>query len=166
MLFTDEVKGMDELILKLGETDQDFGKIKVAAVGFIFDKNNQLILNRRGPGARDEVGMLQAIGGSVNKSDQDFRQALLRELKEEAGVNAEYKIGEFLGAQLDGKTDRDSGEYINWIILGYKVFLVSGEVENMEPDRSIGFERGNLDSFDESEVSVVAYNFISMMRES
>ena len=163
MLFTDEVKDMQELVDKLSEFDQDFGKVKVAVVCFVFDKNNNVILNRRGPGARDEVGKLQAIGGSVNKTDGNFRDSVLRELREEAGTNLQVKVGRFLGAQLDGKIDNHTGEYVNWIILGYKGVILDGEVENMEPDRCIGFERGPLDSFKKDDLSLTAFNFIQRM---
>ena len=92
MLFQDEVNTIEELVEKLSDFDQDFGKIKTCVICFVFDKDNNLILNRRGPGARDEVGMLQAIGGSVNNSDVDFRSAMMRELREEAGDKADICI--------------------------------------------------------------------------
>ena len=115
MIFTDEVKNMEELLPYISEY-KSLGKVKVAVICFLFDKSGDLILQRRGPGARDEVGMLEAIGGSVNGTDADFRAALERELVEEAGKNAKIEIGDFIGAQIDGKTDRNSGEFVNWII--------------------------------------------------
>ena len=78
MIFKDEVRNVDELVAKLIDSDS-LKKIKVAVVCFIFNKQGQVILNRRGPGARDDVGKLQAVGGSVNKSDADFLSALKRE---------------------------------------------------------------------------------------
>ena len=112
MLFQDEVNTIEELVEKLSDFDQDFGKIKTCVICFVFDKDNNLILNRRGPGARDEVGMLQAIGGSVNNSDVDFRSAMVRELKEEAGDKADIELGNFLGAFLNPAKDKNTGEII------------------------------------------------------
>ncbi|MCH5167218.1 MAG: NUDIX hydrolase [Erysipelotrichales bacterium] len=163
MLFTEEVKDMSELVDKLSTFDQDFGKIKVCVVCFIFDKNGYVILNRRGPGARDEIGKLQAIGGSVNNSDANFREAMVREIREEAGVNAHVELGEFLGAQLNPAIDSMSKELINWIILGYKGNLVEGDVENMEPDRCSGFERGYMTEFNREELSITVDRFIQKM---
>ena len=163
MLFTEEVKDMNELVEKLATFDKDFGKIKVAVVCFIFDKNGDLILNRRGPGARDEIGKIQAIGGSVNNSDLNFKEAMYRELREEAGTNAQIELEEFLGVQLDGKVDSLTKEWLNWIIIGYKGKLIDGEVENTEPDRCAGFERGKPESFKKEELSLTVYNFIQKM---
>ncbi len=163
MLFQDEVNTIEELVEKLSDFDQDFGKIKTCVICFVFDKDNNLILNRRGPGARDEVGMLQAIGGSVNNSDVDFRSALVRELKEEAGDKADIELGNFLGAFLNPAKDKNTGEIINWVILAYVGRLVSGEVVNMEPDRCIGFEKMQMEDFDSSEVSLSTYTFMQHM---
>lgn len=163
MLFTDEVATMQDLVNKLAEFDQDFGKIKVAVVCFIFDKNNNLVLHRRGPGARDEIGKLQAIGGSVNKDDLNLRDSLARELAEEAGTNCEINVTKFIGAQLDGKVDKNSGEYVNWIILAYEGRIENGELENLEPERCVGFERAPLDGFKREDLSDTAARFIETM---
>lgn len=166
MLFTDEVATMQDLINKLSGFEQDFGKIKAAVVCFIFDKNGNLVLHRRGPGARDEIGKLQAIGGSVNKNDVDLRDSLARELREEAGANCEIKITGFVGAQLDGKVDKTTGEFVNWIILAYQGQIINGELENLEPERCVGFERAPLDGFKREDLSDTAYNFIQAMLNS
>lgn len=165
LLFKDEVRNMDELIdvLSVKKELNNIDKIKVAVIGFIFDKNGNLILHRRGAAARDEVGKLQALGGSVNGADGDFRTALMRELAEECGEVAKFEIDSFLGAQLDPKTDRFSGEFINWIIMGYRVNLIEGELINNEPDRCVGFEKAFMEEFNGAEVSRIAYNFIKMM---
>ncbi len=159
MLFTDEVENMEQLIDKLSTYD-DLGKIKVAVVCFLFNKSGNLVLHRRGPGARDEVGKLQAIGGSVNRQDENFRAALHRELREEAGTEATIRIDDFIGAQIDGKVDRHTGEFVNWIILGYKGKITNGELINMEPERCIGFERNRIEDFKKEDLSTTAYNFI------
>lgn len=164
MLFTDEVLDMDELIDKLTELD-GIDQIKVGVVCFIFDQKGNLILHRRGPGARDEVGKLLAIGGSVNNTDFTFRDAMERELREECGENAVISVDDFLGAQLDGKIDNTTGTFVNWIILGYKGKLVSGDLINNEPDRCIGFEKNTMDNFLTDEVSTTAKNFIKYMME-
>ncbi len=162
MLFKEEVHDLNELVNKLSEFDQDFGDIKICVICFVFDKDGKLILNRRGPGARDEVGKLQAIGGSVNGQDANFKEALLRELREEAG-NAEFAITDYLGAVLNKTVDSITKENVNWIILGYKGKIVSGEVENMEPDRCIGFERNYMVDFNPQEISRTTYIFMQEM---
>lgn len=165
MLFRDEVENMEGLIDTLSMINglDHLDQVKVAVVGFIFDKNNNLVLHRRGPGARDEIGKLQALGGSVNGGDGNFKKALIRELAEECGAEAKFEITSFIGAQLDGKVDGHTHNYVNWIILGYKVNHLSGELINNEPDRCVGFEKAPMNEFDLTECSTTAANFIKEM---
>ena len=165
MLFKDEVENMEQLIDTLTSLEglDALEQVKVAVVGFIFDKSGNLVLHRRGPGARDEIGKLQALGGSVNGGDGDFRNALIRELAVECGSEAKFDIQSFIGAQLDGKVDGHTHSYVNWIILGYKVNHISGELINNEPDRCVGFEKAPMANFDLTECSTTAANFIKEM---
>lgn len=167
LLFKDEVRNMDELVEALDNANKlsVLDRVKIGVICFIFDKEGRLILNRRGPGARDDIGLLQALGGSVNGTDMDFRDAMLRELKEEAGLNANnIQLDAFLGAYLDGKIDHHTGDFVNWIILGYRGTLVSGEVKNMEPDRCVGIEKFELDKVPFNEVGTTATKFIKMLQ--
>ncbi len=162
MIFKDEVRNVDELVAKLIDIDS-LKKIKVAVVCFIFNKQGQVILNRRGPGARDDVGKLQAVGGSVNKSDADFLSALKREVLEETGNN-NIKIDKFIGAYHDRKMDNETKEIVDWIILGYIGILESGSLINVEENRSIDFETFNLNDINPEELSVSTYEFIKEIK--
>lgn len=162
MIFKDEVRNVDELVAKLIDIDS-LKKIKVAVVCFIFNKQGQVILNRRGPGARDDVGKLQAVGGSVNKSDVDFLSALKREILEETGNN-DIKISKFIGAYHDRKMDNETKEIVDWIILGYIGILESGSLINVEKNRSIDFETFNLNDINPEELSVSTYEFIKEIK--
>lgn len=162
MIFKDEVKNVDELVAKLIDIDS-LKKIKVAVVCFIFNKQGQVILNRRGPGARDDVGKLQAVGGSVNKSDADFLSALKREILEETGNN-NIKISKFIGAYHDRKMDNETKEIVDWIILGYIGILESGSLINVEKNRSIDFETFNLNDINPEELSLSTYEFIKEIK--
>lgn len=162
MIFKDEVRNVDELVAKLIDSDS-LKKIKVAVVCFIFNKQGQVILNRRGPGARDDVGKLQAVGGSVNKSDADFLSALKREILEETGNN-DIKISKFIGAYHDRKMDNETKEVVDWIILGYIGILESGSLINVEKNRSIDFETFNLNDINPEELSLSTYEFIKEIK--
>lgn len=144
MLFREEVTNMQELINHILD-GTNFDKFKVSVVCLLFDDEGKLILHRRGPGARDEIGKLLAIGGSFNNSDGTFRNAMKRELLEEAGNKANIELGDFIGCIVDSKVDNTNGELTNWAILGYKGKLVSGELVNMEPERCVGFEALEVD---------------------
>ena len=162
MLFYDEVTNTEELVEKIID-DESLKKVKVAVICFIFDKNGRVILNRRGPGARDEVGLLQAVGGSVNKSDANFIEALKREIVEETG-NYNIRIGKFIGAYYNKSFDNETKEYIDWIILGYIGYLESGKLENKEINRSYEFETLSLDEIKEEELSKSTYEFIKVIK--
>ena len=162
MLFNDEVRNKNELVKKIINIDS-LKKIKVAVICFIFNKQGQVILNRRGPGARDDVGKLQAVGGSVNKSDVDFLSALKREILEETG-NRNIKIEKFIGAYLDKKMDNETKEIVDWIILGYIGILEDGDLNNLEKDRSVDFEKINLNDIKKEELSVSTYAFIEEIK--
>lgn len=162
MIFKDEVRNVDELVAKLIDIDS-LKKIKVAVVCFIFNKQGQVILNRRGPGARDDVGKLQAVGGSVNKSDADFLSALKREILEETGNN-DIKISKFIGAYHDRKIDNETKEVVDWIILGYIGILESGSLINVEENRSVDFETFNLNDINPEELSLSTYEFIKEIK--
>lgn len=162
MIFKDEVRNVDELVAKLIDIDS-LKKIKVAVVCFIFNKQGQVILNRRGPGARDDVGKLQAVGGSVNKSDADFLSALKREILEETGNN-DIKISKFIGAYHDRKMDNETKEVVDWIILGYIGILESGSLINVEKNRSVDFETFSLNDINPEELSLSTYEFIKEIK--
>lgn len=162
MIFKDEVRNVDELVAKLISIDS-LKKIKVAVVCFIFNKHGQVILNRRGPGARDDVGKLQAVGGSVNKNDVDFLSALKREILEETRNN-NIKIDKFIGAYHDRKMDNETKEIVDWIILGYIGILESGSLINVEENRSVDFETFNLNDINQDELSVSTYEFIKEIK--
>ena len=146
MLFSDEVKNIDDLIDRV-MYDKSIKKMKVCVVCMLYDQDGKIVLHRRGEKARDEIGKLEAIGGSVDKSDGEFRDALLRELREEAGLEAEYSIDEFIVAQHTQHVDKNTNELIDWVVLCYKGRILSGELINMEPDRCVGFTHKTIDEY-------------------
>lgn len=162
MLFYDEVENVEELKSML-EYNLELKIIKVAVICFIFTKDGKVILNRRGPGARDDVGLLQAIGGSVNKSDIDFRDAMRREIEEETGSKT-VQISDFIGAYHDRKMDNETKETVDWVILGYLGYLEDGNLFIKELDKSYDLETLSLDEIREDELSKSTYRFIEEIK--
>ena len=166
MLFTDEVKNMDELIDQV-LLDTSIHKMKVCVVCFLYDQEGKIVLHRRGEKARDEIGKLEAIGGSVDRTDGDFREALLRELNEEAGFEATYEIGNFIVAQHTQHVDKNTDELIDWVVLAYKGRVVSGELINMEPERCVEFTRRNIDEYlADKDLSDSCRNFLQFIKDN
>ena len=164
MLFTDEVKDTQELVAKLQAMNYAHN-FKIAVVCFIFDKEGHLILQKRGVGARDNIGKIEAVGGALAKDDRDFRAGLLREIKEEAGSEAVVKIDYFIGAYEKGDTDKNTGAYINWLILAYRGSLERGEVKITEPLRCEEYCVRKLEDYREDELAVSTYQFVKHLKE-
>lgn len=158
-LFSDEVKNMKELEQILQNKKGIPKEYKVAVIVFAFDKDKKLILQRRGPGCRDERFKLEGIGGGVKPTDPDFRSALHREIVEEVGENAQISIDTFITAIGEKTLDLRDNKEKYWILLAYKGTLQDGELEIAEPDKNLGYERYVLDEVDENELSVAAKNF-------
>ena len=166
MLFTDEVRNIDEVIEKV-IYNPELHKIKVCVVCVLYDKDGLIVLHRRGVKARDEIGKLEAIGGSVNRSDGEFRDALMRELNEEVGDKAKYELGKFICAQHTQHFDNNIGEMIDWVVLCYEGKVLSGELVNMEPDRCVELTHKTIDEYlEDSDLSDSCYNFLRYIKEN
>ena len=165
MLFSEEVQNIDELIEKV-INEKDIHKMKVCVVCMLYDQDGKIVLHRRGEKARDEVGKLEAIGGSVDRSDGNFRDALLRELREETGVEATFELGDFIVAQHTQHVDKATDELIDWVVLCYEGKVVSGELINMEPDRCVEFTRKTLDDYlEDKDLSQSCRNFMNYIKD-
>ncbi len=111
-----------------------------AVIGMLFDKDGNVILQRRGPKSRDGNGRLAEIGGAVEEYDKTFKDALRRELREEVGDSAQIKIDDFIGGMLQNKYDSRTCKDVNWLFLLYKCTYISGELKCNEEGKSLGYE--------------------------
>ncbi len=166
ILLHDEVRNLEELVDKIQSLDNPptLNDVKIGDICFIFDKDGKVVLNRRGPGARDDVGKLQALGGSINETDSDFRESMKRELKEEAGVY-DVNVGKFVGAIIDTKYDKNAMKIIDWVILAYVGQQGEQEIRNMEPERCIGIEHLNIENIDYNDLGETAASFLDYIKK-
>lgn len=167
ILFTSEVRTKEELIDKITSLPDapELNDVKIGVICFIFDKDGKVVLNRRGAGARDDIGKLQALGGSINDSDpDDFRMSMMRELKEEAGVT-DVSIDSFVGCIVDSKYDKNAMKIIDWVILAYAGHVGVQELKNMEPERCIGFEHLDINSVNYDDLGETAASFLQYIKE-
>lgn len=144
----EEPKDMQELkeILKDNKTIPN--KFYVAVESNIFDKDNKWIFMRRGPGCKDGRFKLEGIGGGVEETDNNFREALRREISEEAGDEAKIEIKRFLFARTEEVFDLHKKENKFWIILSYIGKLKSGELQIKEKTKNLGYERYAINEID------------------
>lgn len=165
-LFSQEVKNqaeLQEIIKKNKEIPKTY---RVAVIVFAYDKSNKLILQRRGPKCRDERFKLEGIGGAVEKTDRDFRSALNREIKEEVGENAIIEIKEFITALGESTLNINKNIEEYWILLAYQGILKEGELQIVEPEKNLGFERYLLEQVPEKELSKAAKEFYKILLEN
>lgn len=119
---------------------KDMPLYRCAVIGMLFDKDGNIILQRRGPKSRDGNGRLAEVGGAVEECDKTFKEALIRELKEEVGDSVQISIDDFIGGVLENKYDSRTGKDVNWLFLLYNCTYKSGELKCNEEGKSLGYE--------------------------
>lgn len=164
-LFSHEIRDMNELKEVLKNNKETPENYNVAVIAAVFDKENKLIMQRRGPKCRDERFKLEGIGGGVKNEDKDFRSALNREILEEAGEDAVIKIEKFITAIGESTLDLRENKEKYWILLLYKGILEEGKLKIMEPEKNLGFERYKIGELDENELSSAAKKLYNILRE-
>ncbi len=118
----------------------NFEDFRPAVIALITDKEGNIILQRRGPKARDDSNKLADIGGAIESSDKTFIDGLYREIHEEVGPNAKISVDNFVGGVLKRKYDRRTDKEVNWLFLLYKCTYEEGELLTNEPGKCLGYE--------------------------
>ena len=157
--FKNEVKDEKELEVYLKNNDLNIPEYRCAVIALMLDKSGRILLQRRGPKSRDEVGMLEDIGGAVENSDVTFRDAMNREIFEEVGSEIKYTIDELLGASLITKYDSRSDSDVNWLFLLYKCTYIDGEIKCNEEGKALGYEWYKYDEFPKDEIASSTLSF-------
>ncbi|MCL4559244.1 MAG: NUDIX domain-containing protein [Chloroflexi bacterium] len=102
--------------------------IGVGVGAIIVDDQGRLFLARRGPSAKNERGLWEFPGGSVEFGER-LADALRREMREEYGV--EISVGELL--DVVDHILPEEGQH--WVSPTYICSLVSGEPRILEPGK-------------------------------
>lgn len=130
---------MEFYILDHEATFEDLKKFnypnqKIGVIAHIENKKGEILLQQRGEKSRDENGLYEDIGGKVDSEDRDFKSAIIREIKEEAGENISLMISDSIGIYHVFKSD------IHWIFIVYFATYIDGEIQIMEPDKCLGYK--------------------------
>ena len=164
-LFSEEAKDMNELREKLKDRKDIPKDYKVAVIAYTFDKENNIIWQRRGPECRDERFKLEGIGGGVKETDLNFRSALNREIEEEVGKEAAIKIEKFITAFGEKIFDIRENKEKYWVMLLYKGILEVDKLQIMEPTKNLGYERYQIEEVNEEELSIAAQKLFKILKE-
>lgn len=113
----------------------DYPNRKIGVIAHIENDKGEILLQQRGVKSRDENGLYEDIGGKVDSDDLSFKEAIIREIKEEAGddIKLEFK-GDSIGIYHCYKNN------INWIFVVYFVKYINGTIKIMEPDKCLGYK--------------------------
>lgn len=139
-LLTTEIKDEEELKKYIKNNNIKLPDYKCAVIALITNKKGDVLLQRRGLKSRDDNNLLSDIGGACEAKDKNFKAALLREISEELGQDAQITIDFFVGAYLIKKFDHRIKQYINWLFLIYKCTYIKGTILIPEPDKCLGYE--------------------------
>jgi mutator protein MutT len=104
----------------------DYIGVGVGAV--IVDEQGRLFLARRGPKAKNERGLWEFPGGSVEFGER-LADALVREMREEYGITIE--VGELL--DVADHILPEEGQH--WVSPSYICRIIFGEPRILEPEK-------------------------------
>jgi len=134
----DEIPDVAALRRLPGLDAAPYATAEIAVEGVVFDTHGQILLMKRGPGCRDEVGKLEGVGGGVPE-DEGFRPALTREIAEELGGDIRIEIDAPLHVRAQRFDDAVGGGRTLWLIASFRCRWIAGQPEIAEPDKNAGF---------------------------
>lgn len=105
---------------------------KLGVIVHIKDKAGKILCQQRGVKSRDDNGLFEDIGGKLESSDKNFKSAIIRELKEEVGDEANIEIGNSIGIYHRHNN--------NWIFIIYLGKYIDGDLKIMEPEKCMGYK--------------------------
>lgn len=108
---------------------------RIAVEGLIFTPNGKILLEKRGPKCRDEVGKLEGVGGRL-KGD-DLLRGLRDEFDQEIAAKKqglEIKIDRLLEIRQVQFEDPDVG-MLDWIVVSHLCRLTKGTPAIGEPEK-------------------------------
>lgn len=112
--------------------------IGVGVGAIIVDKQGRIFLARRGPKAKNERGLWEFPGGSV-EFGETLAQALQREMQEEYGVRIS------VGKLVDVVDHILPEEHQHWVSPTYVCEIVSGNPSIREPEKCTEIEWFHID---------------------
>lgn len=111
----------------------NFENQRIGVIIHIEDNNGKILLQQRGIKSRDENGLYEAVGGSVENSDADFKSAIIREMQEEMGNDAKIELLDSTNIYHVCKNNT------NWVFVIFKGIYISGNINVMEPEKCMGY---------------------------
>lgn len=128
-------------------------------VGAIFiDEKGRILLAKRSQQAKNEKGLWEIPGGAV-EFGETLHEALIREMREELGV--EINVGELV--QLCDHLLPDEGQH--WVAPTFICTITSGNPTIMEPDKCDELRWCSLDEAEQLPLSVITQEDIRILKQ-
>lgn len=112
----------------------NFENQRLGVIIHIEDDDGKILLQQRGIKSRDENGLYEDVGGSLENSDVDFKSAIIREMQEEMGTDAKIEILDSTDIYHILKNNT------NWVFVIFKGKYISGNINIMEPEKCMGYK--------------------------
>lgn len=124
----------DHKIEKDDLEDFQYPNRKIGVIVHIVDETSKILLQQRGVKSRDENGLYEDVGGRVEETDLDYNFAIIREMREEMGDEAQFQLSDSIGIyHLEKKN-------INWVFVIFYAKYLGGKIKIMEPDKCTDYK--------------------------
>lgn len=121
---------------------------RIGVISIIRNEKGEILLQQRGKKSQDANFLYENIGGSVEEYDENYKEAALREIKEEAGDDLRIETSDSIGI-----FHYESKGY-NWIFVIYLFKYLGGTAQVIEKDKCLGYKFINpKDAINSKEVS-------------
>lgn len=120
-------------------TEKDIKKFnmenqRIGVIVHIEDKDGNILLQQRGLKSRDENGLFEDVGGSLEEFDSNYRAAIIREMHEEMGKEAKIELSDTSNIFHVSKNNT------NWIFVIFKGRYLGGAIKIIEPEKCMGYK--------------------------
>lgn len=150
----DYQKIKNENILELLK-EYNYPNQKLGVIAHIENDNGEILLQQRGSKSRDYNFLYEDIGGKLEKEDNDFESAIIREIKEEVGNDLNFHVDNMIG--IYHRENKD----INWVFVVFFVKYISGEFKIIEKDKCLGYKFFTYDELMSSKSVTESCKFLS-----
>jgi len=133
--------------------------IGVGVGALIYNDEGKILVTQRGPKAKNERGLWEIPGGSVEYGET-FEQAITREIREELGITIRVKS---LHALCDHILPE---EYQHWVSPTYICEIVEGEPVIQEPEKCSDWGWFSVEEMQKLPLSKVTQYDVAVLQEN
>jgi 8-oxo-dGTP pyrophosphatase MutT (NUDIX family) len=153
------IRTRTELLTFLDSIGYDNPDYQIAVEALIFTPEGKILLQKRGKSARDAVGKLEGIGGTVEDGDDNLHERLQKEIGEELGApigGVEVDIERLLEIRQVQFEERVTKKLKDWVVVSHLCRITEGKPVIGEPDNTESLHELTLDelyAMDEADLS-------------